>query len=512
MNLRRFDLTKFFKNSKFNRYSIKRVYKNFIFLCHTILKTFRQKFYKYYKTSILYLTGITVVSIIIYLIVPFFFNYNKSNIENIICEDLKIKCNIKGKIYYNFIPFPKLVVSDLQIKNFSKEKEVLGSVQEVQVNLPLKSLLKKTKKDLYKIRLIKPKLFFNYENFQQYEKIFLDKKRSKVISIKKGSVDFFNGSKFITSINNINGKYKYKIDNEEVNIKGIFLGDEIQIDFESDLNLEKNLKIKLKKLNFLTKLNFIKSTKEKNVISGNLLLRKNKNRITSFFDLKKDKIIIKQGNLRNSFSDGTFNGKIKFKPFFDFELDLNLKSLNFYTLSKSIRDLDEKSKKNLFLINKKINGKFNLSADKMFSKKTFVNSFESQIQFINGDILINQLLLSLGKLGAADLNGVIKNEKNFSNLTFNSNLFIDNPKRFYNKFGVYNKGTNPFDLFVSGSFDLKNLKMRFNELSNSTKLTNEDITYIENEFNDLLLIDGYKSLFDFSSLRKFVRQISIQEK
>ena len=38
-------------------------------------------------------------------------------------------------------------------------------------------------------------------------------------------------------------------------------------------------------------------------------------------------------------------------------------------------------------------------------------------------------------------------------------LFIDNSKRFFNKFGVYNKETNPFDLFISGSFDLKNMRL-----------------------------------------------------
>ena len=36
-----------------------------------------------------------------------------------------------------------------------------------------------------------------------------------------------------------------------------------------------------------------------------------------------------------------------------------------------------------------------------------VDSFESRIKFINGNILIEQLLLNLGKLGAADITGII---------------------------------------------------------------------------------------------------------
>ena len=134
------------------------------------------------------------------------------------------------------------------------------------------------------------------------------------------------------------------------------------------------------------------------------------------------------------------------------------------------------------------------------------------MQFINGNILINKLLLSMGKLGAADLTGTIKNEKNFANLKFSSNVFIYNSKRFFNKFGIYNKEKKPLDMFISGNLDLTNFKIRFFEISSGIKFSNEDIAYIENEFNDLLLINDYKSLFDFSNFKKFIRLVVTQEK
>ena len=37
-------------------------------------------------------------------------------------------------------------------------------------------------------------------------------------------------------------------------------------------------------------------------------------------------------------------GKIKLKPFFDFDLNIDLKSLNFYILSKYINALDDENK------------------------------------------------------------------------------------------------------------------------------------------------------------------------
>ena len=36
-------------------------------------------------------------------------------------------------------------------------------------------------------------------------------------------------------------------------------------------------------------------------------------------------------------------------------------------------------------------------------------------------------------------------------------------------------------------------------------LTIEDINYIEKEFNDLMLEDGYKSLFHFPKFKEFIK-------
>jgi len=522
LNFRKYDFLKFISFTKFKQQfisfikfkqpNLKKIYKYLIDLQYEFLKIIKQKIYKYYKASVFYLIGTTLALIVTYLAIPFFYNYNKSNIENLICEDFEVKCNVKGKIYYNFIPTPRLIIKNVQVNSLTKEKNILAKIKRVDINLPLKDLYKKSKKNLNKIQLKKAKLFINYEKIDEYKNLFLNKKKSNVISFKKSDIDFFDGSKYITSINKINGKYKYKKNYDKLDLKGIFLGDNINIDFESDLNAEKDLVIKLKELNFLTKVNFIITQNDKSSIEGKILIKKGKNKITSIFTSKDNEIIIKQANVRNSFSDGKILGKIKLKPFFDFDLNIDLKSLNFYILSKYINALDDENKKNLFLINKKINGKINLNTDKMFSKKTLINSFESQIQFINGNIMINKLLLGMGKLGAADLNGVIKNDKNFTNLKFSTNVFIDNSKRFFNKFGVYNKEKKPLDMFISGNLDLTNFKIRFFELSSELKFNNEDIAFIENEFNDSLLVDGYESLFDFSNFKKFIRSVSMQEK
>ena len=109
------------------------------------------------------------------------------------------------------------------------------------------------------------------------------KTKTKVISFKKSNIEFSDESKYIASINKVNAKYKYKKDYDKFTLNGIFLGDNININFESDLNSEKNLLIKLKELNLLTKISFIKPNKEENIINGKILFKKDKRKIESLF-------------------------------------------------------------------------------------------------------------------------------------------------------------------------------------------------------------------------------------
>ena len=203
--------------------------------------------------------------------------------------------------------------------------------------------------------------------------------------------------------------------------------------------------------------------------------------------------------------------RLKFRLFKStFKLNVELNSLNFNSLGRLIIALDEKNKKGLFKFNKKINGQLNLSVDKIFSKHTFIDSFESRIGFTNGNIIFEQFLLNLKKLGAADITGIIQNDEKFINFKFEKNIFIDNLKRFYNRFGIYNKQNIPSNLYISGNLDLLNLNLRLHEISSGKKFVDEEMVYIEKEFNDLVLEDGYASLFNFVKLKEFVRLVATE--
>ena len=137
-----------------------------------------------------------------------------------------------------------------------------------------------------------------------------------------------------------------------------------------------------------------------------------------------------------------------------------------------------------------------------------MKSFESRIKFNNGNILVEQFLISFGKLGAADILGTINNNEKFTNFKYESNIFVDNQKKFLSKFGIYNKKEIFSNLFVSGNFDLQNIKSTIYEISDEEKLSKDDVDFIEKEFNDFMLSDGYENLFRFPKFKEFVKLIT----
>ena len=451
---------------------------------------------------------------LLYLIIPTFYSYDKSSIEKIekvLCKSQNIECSITGQVNYNFYPTPRIKIKNLIINDSSEKKNILITAEHAAIKLSIKNLLAKEKHEFKKIQLNNFDINLNIKNLKKYKTIFTKRINFVPIAFKKGRIIFFDGKNYVATIDKANLNLKFIQDSVNTILKGKFLNDDIYINLDIkrvDNKVLTNIILKLSKMNFLTKANFVNLEKDKDITGGNFLVKRGKNRITAIFDYKDNVLIINKSNLKNPFLDGKLEGKITFLPYFNFNLDLNLNSINFTKLYNFFLALDESKQKSLFKINNKINGQLNLSSDKIYSDYNLVKSLESRIKFYNGNISIEQFLLNLGKLGAADILGIINNDKKFTNFKFESNIFVDNQKKFLSKLGIYNKQNIPSHLFISGNFDLKNIRTSFYEISNGKKLNIEDINYIEKEFNDLMLADGYGNLFLFSKFREFIKSIT----
>ncbi len=510
IEFKRFNFFKYFKILDIRRYNYSKIFKLIDFRKINISRIYKQTYLKKFKYIISYFTASTLVVAIIYLTIPLFFNYDKKGIESLLCKDFKFSCSIQGKINYDIFPSPRLKLPNVIIKELNDTKTNLAIVEAVYLKLTISNLLDPKKITYNKLILKDLNLKLNFEKINDYKKLFKNQTNFKPVYLASGKIEFLEKQKKVAVLENIKSKFKQKNNIITLDLKGNFLGDILSINYEFDKNKANPLNViilKLEDLNLFAKIDFSKLKKEKDVVSGKILFKLYKNRLTSLFEYKSSQINLEDGKLRNTFVDGKFNGSLSFHPYFNFNLDVNLNGFNFIKFFNIFTNLDERSRRNFFRINERINGNLNLNVDKIYSKYDLISSAESRIKFINGNISIEQFLLNLGKIGAADFVGLVKNDEKYSSLKFENNIFIDNLKRFYSKFGIYNKEKISSNLYVKGNFDLLKLRMRFEEISNETKLSDEDLNYVEKEFNEILLNNGYVDLFNFLKLKKFAKSI-----
>ena len=108
LNIGRFNLTKVTKYFDPRIYNIQRINKiNFIS----------------YKFLFLHLPASVIFFGFLYLVIPTFYNYDKSSIENMVCKKHNIVCSIKGKVNYRFYPTPRIKITDVTINDFFEKKK-----------------------------------------------------------------------------------------------------------------------------------------------------------------------------------------------------------------------------------------------------------------------------------------------------------------------------------------------------------------------------------------------------
>ena len=212
-DIKQYNFLRIYRYLNYKRYNFTSFYKYFDIKQYKLPKIYKQINYNIIKLISVYIIGLAAVSGFIYLSIPVFFDYDKSYISKTLCSDLKIKCEIKGKINYSLIPSPRLKVKNLIIYDLVKKNEILAKFETAEVKLPLRDLLNKKKLNFFKIELQKAQINLDYEKLKNYKNHFKGIS-SKDISLKKGNINFFDSKKLITTLENVNFKYnnKSKID------------------------------------------------------------------------------------------------------------------------------------------------------------------------------------------------------------------------------------------------------------------------------------------------------------
>ena len=192
---------------------------------------------------------------------------------NKICQGFNIKCSIQGKIGYNFFPSPRIKLNNFIIKDPVAKDKTLGTVKNVVIKLSFYNLLNKKKLNFNKIKLQIAQISFDLDKLNEYKNFSKKEFNSEFINLEKSEIKFFDGEKNITTIKNVNFKYKPKKKGDEAILKGDFLDDDIYISLKN--RKEKNNPTKFLKLKFLdanAKLSILKSNLDNNTITRTYLL------------------------------------------------------------------------------------------------------------------------------------------------------------------------------------------------------------------------------------------------
>ena len=164
------------------------------------------------------------------------YKYDKTKIENIICKDFNLQCSIDGEIKYNFFPSPRLIVSNLAINQMNDKKNELGFIKKVETKIYITSLLNKQGFVYKKIKFNDAIFNLNLKNINQYKNL-VNKEFSLIpINFINSRIDFYEDKNYISSIQDINFKLKSNLNTNEGTLKGLFLEDDLYINFVSKKN------------------------------------------------------------------------------------------------------------------------------------------------------------------------------------------------------------------------------------------------------------------------------------
>ena len=203
------------------------------------------------------------------MVIPTFYNYDKSEVEKLICKDQNIECLIRGKVNYSFYPTPRIKIKDLVVNDFFKKKSTLIEAENVIVKLSIQNLLAKEKQKFKKIELNNFEINLNLENWKKYKSIFSKKTNLIPVTFVKGKVLLFDKNDYVATISDSKINLKFVPNSINFKLWGKILNDKIHINLNSekiDNSTFSEFLLKMSNLNLLTKASFINSEKDKSAM------------------------------------------------------------------------------------------------------------------------------------------------------------------------------------------------------------------------------------------------------
>ena len=458
---------------------------------------------KNFINIILFLRYIVIIFIsflLIYLLIPKTFDYSKKMgfIEKALFKDYNLEISNFSSVSYQALPTPRLNIKESEI-NFEKGLVEVKS-NSLIIILPYLNMYD------YENLMIKKIIFNN-------SKITFDINKSKLLPNFIKSISnkllFTNSSISLKDEkNNIINLKKFNFRNKENNFYLNAFFDNIKIILKYMIKGDKNkLIVTIPDIGSESVVTFYNEN-NLSLTSGNVKSKNLGNNIQ--FDFKKEKgksIEIKNSFFRNSFVSTTFNGTINIKPYFNFDLMLDIKNINklrskFYQLLLSSKDL--------IRINKNLNGKLKINYVKKNYQPNYLNKVDINAFFENGNLILKDSYFEFAE-GSIILNSILKDYKGYQYFDFEIISQIIDMKKFIKKMtGIKTIKDQNLDIKIKGDLNIISKKINFDEilLNKDHRLKKSEISNLKNSFENLVIKDGVYGFLDEKKISSFLRKIS----
>ena len=466
-------------------------------MINNFFKTIHNKYYKVFRFIFFlrYLLAIFFTAIVLFLTIPFFFDYEKKIeiIKNRLSKSYNFKIDKYEKIKFKPLPYPILELKNVLIKNdlgFSKfEVKNLKIVpkifsiynfEELQVN---KIVLKKSnievedlifESNLRQLFFQKNKLLIDNLNIK-----ILDKK-STLINIENLRYANFGYNKNLIIGKIFNKKFKTKIDDNFNNLNFRLLGTGLII----DINFEKNNE------------NFVKGILKSKILNSNLKFN---------FEYNDKTLKIYNSYFRNKNITFKNESLIILKPYLDIMNKINIQEIEskIFDKIKIEKILKEKS------ILKKINSKNEIFYKRKKFNSNLIDELNIKIDLAYGRLnLTKNLFISKNLFKCrSDVNLL----EDYPLLSFDCLINFTNKNKFLNNLSLKNKKENQnLILKIRGTLNILNKKINFKEIKTSQNYlaSKEDLKYFKDTFETIFLSENYLKMFSLRKIKEFIVEIS----
>ena len=436
---------------------------NFIFRNKTKYKIF------------LYLLVFIIIIFFVYLFVPKLFNYTPELVKESLKKNSNININNISNINYKFFPTPRLRLSGTNLKFEENTLEVNGAEVDIILN-PLSIINYKIldyNKFLIKggstnIKINELIYFFNYITNNKKKIIF---EKNNIILLKKNKILF--------EIKNSSINIKNRNDIQNLKINGLFLNSKTSLFLENSINNKVKIIMKIPELDISTNI-FLEKKDNLKILEGVVNLEI----LNNFFQFnitKKNNIQINKGIIRSNFLNSSLDGNLSFKPYFKFNLDVELSSLNVKKLIPTIQKIFSFENPNEFEILKKIDGSLN-----------FKNMFKGNIVFKNREIFLKNF--KIGKNNSIFFDAKINKYGKKRKIQFN---LLTNIK---------NKINIAMPLEITGHITPFYSKINFEKIVFDDEiLTQEKLKNYENSFNNKIINGSLDNIFNEKKINNFFK-------